>query len=239
PEAMVDFINEFLSAMIDIAMEEGGTVERFLGDAVMVIWGAPTAQPDHAERACRAALTMAERIRTISRQEAARMGVPISVRIGINSGSMIAGNIGANRRFNYTVLGDCVNLAARLEGVNKLYGTTILVGSATEAALDKDIERRFIDTVRVKGRGEPEQIYELLGRRGTVPGMRREAAERYGKAWKLYRAQRWDEAAALFDRCAEIDSDDDAARAMAQRCRRFEKQPPGDDWDGVFDIETK
>jgi adenylate cyclase len=236
PETVVEFINQFLSALINIGMDAGGTVERFLGDAVMIIWGAPTVQPDHANRACTAALRMIREIETIASTEATRLGAQIHARIGINSGSMTAGNIGANRRFNYTVLGDCVNLAARLEGLNKIYGSTAIIGEATARQLDSNVALRYLDTVTVKGRKRPEKIYELIGTAGEIDTARLQAVECYAEGIALYEDGDWTRAEACFTKGLGTDANDGPCAALRARCAEFAVKPPPADWNGVFEI---
>jgi adenylate cyclase len=235
PETMVSFINEFLSRLITIAMDTDGTVERFLGDAIMVIWGAPIEQPDHAQRAAAAALAMALEVAAISEQEMEHLGAPVTARIGINSGTMTAGNIGANRRFNYTVLGDSVNLAARLEELNKMYGTTILVGSATRALLGDGIVVRYLDKVRVRGRQQTEDIYELVGTRQDIGEAKLGALAAYAEGLDLYQQGNWAEAQARFRVGLAVDPDDGPCATMQARCRQYEQVNPLASWDGVFD----
>ena len=238
PETVINFVNNFLSELIDIAMETGGTVERFLGDAIMVIWGVPIEQDRHAELACVAAIDMTKAISSISERESEHLGMPISARIGINSGSMTAGNIGTNRRFNYTVLGDSVNLAARLEALNKLYGTTVLVGSTTVEALPDEILVREIDTVRVTGREHVETVYELLGRPDDLTAIRRAAVSAYAQGLARYRARDWTAAAAEFSAGLQADPDDGPCGTMRTRCEAYTKAPP-ENPDGVFRAELK
>jgi adenylate cyclase len=239
PEMVVDFINQFLSALIDIAMDKGGTVERFLGDAVMVIWGAPVEQEDHAQRACQAGVAMALEIARISAAESERIGAPVHARVGINSGSMTAGNIGANRRFNYTVLGDSVNLAARLEGINKIYQSTVIIGAATAAQLGDNFVLRYLDTVTVKGREQAEKIYELLGLNGEVPPEKLQAAEAYAEGMTAYQKRNWQKASDSFTKGLEADPADGPCAVLKARCTVFADNEPTADWNGVFDISVK
>jgi adenylate cyclase len=237
PELIVQFINEYLSELVDIAMNAGGTVERFLGDAVMVVWGAPLAQADHARRACDAALTMVDRIRAMSAAAEQRLGAPVSARIGVNSGTMIAGNIGGNRRFNYTVMGDAVNLAARLEAANKSYRTTILIGDATRELIGEDYLCRLVDRVRVKGRAQVSALWELVGRAQAVDSDLRYALATYAVALDQYRAGNFAEAIEGFARVADLRPDDGPAAALRSRCERLLRHPPAERWDGVVDLE--
>jgi len=239
PETVVEFINDFLSALIEIAMDNGGTVERFLGDAIMVIWGAPVAQTDHAQLACQTAVGMALEIQRISENESDRLGGPVRARIGINSGSMTAGNIGANRRFNYTVLGDCVNLAARLEGLNKIYRTTVIIGSETAVQLKSDFVLRYLDTVTVKGRVQPEKIFELLGFSGEVSEGKLKAADAYARGMTFYQQRIWAEASRCYAEGLSADSTDGPCAVLKARCDAYAADEPVAEWNGVFDIDTK
>jgi adenylate cyclase len=210
-----------------------------MGDALMAFWGAPRAQPDHALRACRAALDVLERLDALREGWRAR-GLPeVDVGIGINTGPMSVGFVGSQDRFyNYTVLGDAVNLAARLEGANREYGTRVLVGPATWAAVADRVVGREVDLVRVKGKREPVAIHEVLG---TVPAPRELAAfaERFGWGLSAYRAQRWDEAVARFAEVDALRGGDPCARRYVDRCEALRRAPPGPEWDGVFEMRTK
>jgi len=239
PEVVVSFINEFLSALIEIAMQHGGTVERFLGDAIMVIWGAPTDDADHAAHACAAAVDMANEIARIADLESQRLGAPVHARIGINSGSMTAGNIGGTKRFNYTVLGDSVNLAARLEGLNKVYKTTTIIGSETAAAISNAFVLRPLDKVTVKGRQQAEQIFELLGRSGSLAEQLQAAANAYALGLKHYQDGNWQSARDAFAMGLERRPDDGPCQTMLERCDDFLSSPPPETWSGVYDITSK
>lgn len=195
PEAMISFINDFLSAMIEIGMRNGGTVERFLGDAIMLIWGAPTAEPDHANLACQTALEMTAKIDSIADVSEQRYGFRVSARIGINSGSMTAGNIGGAERFCYTVLGDSVNLAARFEAANKNYGSRIIIGSDTRNMIDQCFHTRLIDITKVKGRTREEELFELSGLNNELSDEQIEASELFTNA--LRALQKGDKESAL------------------------------------------
>jgi len=239
PETVVGFINEFFSGLIGIAMDAEGTVERFLGDAFMVIWGAPTEQPDHAQRACVAAIAMGAEIQRISDTESDRLGARVHARIGINSGSMTAGNIGAAKRFNYTVLGDCVNLSARLEGLNKIYGTTLIIGNTTADQLDDSIVLRELDLVTVKGRETPERIFEVLGLQGQVDENKLAAARCYADGLNLYRQGHFNQAGEAFQSGLHADPTDGPCQVLAGRCEEYAQAPPAGDWSGVMDITVK
>jgi adenylate cyclase len=202
----------------------------------LAIFGAPIAQPDHAERACAAALAMRER-RAALREEWAKLGrPPLIARTGINSGLMLVGNLGSKYRFAYGVLGDHVNLGSRLEGLNKAYGTEILLGENTAQLVEKSFVLREIDLVRVVGREQPVRIYELLARAGTpLPVEQEKALSSYAAGLEAYRQQRWDEALGLFEESLLLWRGDGPSRIMVERCQSYQKRPPPEEWDGVFD----
>jgi adenylate cyclase len=191
------------------------------------------------EHACEAALAMIERLDALRARWRAR-GLPdVDIGVGINTGPMSVGFVGSQDRFyNYTVLGDAVNLAARLEGANREYGTRILVGPETAAAVSGRLVLRALDLVRVKGKREPVTVFELLGRAPAPPEL---AAflERFGCALSAYRAQRWAEAILRFGEADALRGGDPCARAWIARCEAMRRHPPGPEWDGVFDLETK
>jgi adenylate cyclase len=162
PEKLVSFINEYLSEMSEIIFKNNGTITRFIGDAILAIWGAPVRQDGHAERAVKCAMEMAHRLLELN-IEWKYKGLPeLKIRIGVNTGKMVVGNVGSKKHMDYTAMGDSVNLASRLEDINKVYSTSIIIGHATYELVNKIIECRRIDVVTVKGRGEPVEIYEPI-----------------------------------------------------------------------------
>ncbi len=234
PDALVGLLNECLGTIADIVLDEGGTVDKFIGDAVVAMWGAPVAADDHAEAACRAALRCQAALDALRERWVERGLPPLSVRIGLNSGMALVGNMGAARRFDYTMIGDAVNLAARLEEANGFYGTQILVGERTMALAGEAMVFREVDRVRPRGKMRPVRIGELLGRPGAVDAAVRARAEQYQVALRAYRTRRWGDArAALAPLVAERDG---PAMQLAERVERFELAPPSDDWDGVFNM---
>ena len=240
PHVLLELLNEYLTPMTDIIVSgHEGTLDKYMGDAIMAFWGAPRAQPDHALRACRAALAMAERLDSL-RPRWRERGLPdIDVGMGINTGPMSVGFVGSQDRFyNYTVLGDAVNLASRLEGANREYGTRILLGEQTCAQVGAALVTRPLDRVRVKGKRETVMIHELLCLAPASPGL---AAflEQFGWGLSAYQAQRWDEAVARFREADRLRGGDRPSQVYLARCQAVRQAPPGPEWDGVFEMKSK
>jgi len=240
PEMLVSSLADYFAAMSDAVAAQGGTVDKYIGDAVMAFWGAPHAVDEPALRACRAALKMMERIREMAARWEAQGKPRIDVRIGINSGLAIVGNIGSHARMNYTVMGDTVNLASRLEGLNKVYGTRILLGEATAAQVKDRMILRPLDFVAVKGKARANMVHELLGEPSSANGHVARAADLHRQALELYRGRSFEQAAARFDEvAAALGGDDAASRILAERCRRFLADPPPQQWDGSMAMKEK
>jgi adenylate cyclase len=240
PEALAELLNEYLGAMTDIIFRHAGLLDKYIGDAVMAFWGAPVAVSDHAARCCRAALDMRAALATLRARWKDR-GVPqFEIGIGIHTGDAVVGNFGSAQRFNYTAMGDSVNLASRLEGLNKTYGTHILVSESTHRAIGEEFVCREVDWVRVKGRQQPVAVYEPLGRRAEdADGRHRRLAEGFGAALAAYRAQAWDEALARLSALARLYPDDEAVGHFVGRCEAQRVEAPGRGWDGVYIAKTK
>ncbi|RKY61678.1 MAG: hypothetical protein DRP95_02550 [Candidatus Latescibacterota bacterium] len=235
PEELVAFLNEYLTEMTEVVLGHGGTVDKFEGDAIMAFFGAPLPLPDHPARAVRAALEMQYKMRML-REKWAREGKPqVRMRIGLNTGEVVVGNMGSHKKMDYTVMGDAVNLAARLEGVNKVYRTEILISYATYKAAG-DILAREIDTVRVKGKAQAVCIYEPLMNSApeTVQKVRV-----YEEGLRLYRERRWKEAIEAFEEVLRMYPEDGPASVLRERCMGFLHSPPPDDWDGVWELTQK
>jgi adenylate cyclase len=240
PRLLLELLNEYLTPMTDIIVSgHEGTLDKYIGDAIMAFWGAPKPQPDHALRACRAALAMVERLDRL-RPRWRERGLPdIDVGVGINTGPMSVGFVGSQDRFyNYTVLGDAVNLASRLEGANRQYGTRILLGDETRARAGDLVITRPLDRVRVKGKREPVTIHELLGLAPSGPGSAG-FLEQFGRGLRAYQAQRWEEAVAHFHEADRLRGGDGPSQVYLARCEAMRAAPPGPEWDGVFEMKTK
>jgi adenylate cyclase len=237
PENLILILNEYFSTMTDIILECKGTVDKYIGDAIMAFWGAPLPTVNHALKACQAALAMKKAIHPL--QETWReLGLPLlEARLGFHTGKAIVGNVGSRDRFNYTVMGDTVNLASRLEGVNKLYGTSILVSESTYQQAATTYLFREIDQVQVKGRLQPVTIYELLGRQEDqtqFPWL-----ETFAAALRSYRQRQWDLAAQLFREVLLHQPNDPPSLCFQRRLKHFQQQPPPLDWRGIYSLDSK
>ncbi len=240
PEELVGLLNEYLSTMTEIVFQHHGTLDKYEGDAIMAFWGAPIPQNDHALRACLAALHMQRAVQELRAEWHARRNITLNVRIGINSGEMVVGNLGAVGKFDYTVIGDSVNLASRLEGANKMYGTGILVSERTHELVKDRILAREIDLVAVKGRSEVLRVYELMyDRREMDIPVHEKRIEQFHQALGLYRKREWELARRMFEEIRTMHPYDRVAQLYIQRSAQYEQEPPPSDWNGVFVMETK
>ena len=238
PEQLADFLNEYLTPMTAIVLERDGTLDKYIGDAVMAMWNAPVDVGDHPARACAAALAMQRALGPLNQAWAARGKPTVQIGIGINTGPMSVGNMGSEARFDYTVLGDAVNLAARLEPLTKEYQVDILVGEATAAAA-KGYVFRELGRVRMKGKDQPARIFELCGKAGDPGVPECAAAAAWENALAAFHERRFDDAAARFASIATARPADGAARVLAERARDLAAAPPPPDWDGVYDQRSK
>ena len=241
-EVLTETLNFYFDQMSPLVFAEDGYLDKYIGDAIMGFWNAPLPQPDHAYRACRAALAMERREREIQ-PEMVRRGVDECLtRIGINTGPMVVGDMGSRDRFNYTVLGDSVNLGARLEGANKFYGSRILMAQATADLVRDRFLIRKLDVLQVKGKRQPMAVFELLGERGAMPADEPallDRAARYVAAWELYRRQRWDDAEAALRELLSKHPTDGPAASLLERLAELREDPPGADWNGVYVAKGK
>mgnify|MGYP001591694104 CR=1 FL=1 len=239
PQALVSLLNEYMTAMTHVVFKYDGVLDKYIGDAIMAFWNAPLDQADHARRACETALDMIQTLLGLQ-QNWARQGLPkLEVGIGINTGPMVVGNMGARDRLAYTVLGDTVNVASRLEGLSKEYATRMVIGEATRQTAGDLFAYRFLDVVAVKGRSEPLAVYEILGRKGELTPLLVERAQRYQTGIELYRTRRWAEAAVLFEEVHSAAPEDGPISLYLRRSRALVLNPPPADWDGVHVAQTK
>lgn len=228
-DAVANVINLYLNAMTRIIMAHEGTVDKFIGDAVMAFWGAPLADPEHALHAVQSAIAMQKAMRELQPQFQA-LGVDLlKLRIGINSGPAIVGNMGSDLRFDYTAIGDTVNIASRLEGANKAYGTNIMVADSTAKAVAERIPLRQVDRVRVKGKNVPVDVF--------TPCDDAPLAAATERAWAAYLARDWGNARARWQEIGKIAPDDSLSEVFAERIIAHESSPPPPDWDGSVALE--
>jgi adenylate cyclase len=233
PEALTALLNEYLSAMTDILQEEGGTVDKYVGDAIIAFWNAPLEQPDHAERAARAAVRCQEKLSELRPGFRKKIGKDLYMRIGLHTGFAVVGNMGSHSRFDYTVIGDAVNLSSRLEGINKQFGTFILSSEVLRKALPETFPTREISRIAVVGRKEPVRVFELF-------------------STKDFAAREWENAAfanaltafyegnisAALESFLSIEGTDPPAAAYVRKCRALMEHPP-ERWDGVWIMTEK
>jgi adenylate cyclase len=239
PEEVVTLLNHYLTAMTELILSSGGIIDKYEGDAIMAFWGAPVSQEDHAIRACLAALDNQSRIVEL-REEFTRMGLPpVHARIGINTGEMIIGNLGSTQRFDFTVIGDSVNLASRLEGAGKEYGTSIIISEETYRQAQNRVEVRELDLLQVKGKDQPIRIYELLARKGEIGETALRKRDLFAQGLGMYRNRQWADAMRLFENVLTLDAHDGPAGRFVERCQHFHKNPPGLDWSGVHRLLIK
>ena len=236
PAELVAFINEYLSAMTDIIESRGGYIDKYIGDSIVAVFGAPADDRDHASNAAHAALGCRARLEELNQGSAAFKGYKVAHRMGLNSGEALVGNIGSRRRFNYSVMSDAVNVASRLEGTNKYYGTTIVASEMTVALTGSKFAWRELDAVRVQGRSAPVKIYELLAEAGQETPQQVASIATYAEGLAHWRAREFDAAAACFQRAAEIDK---PSALFLGRANAFRSNPPGPEWDPVSTLEGK
>jgi adenylate cyclase len=238
PERLVQLLNEYFTEMTVVVRSTAGQVDKYIGDAVMAFWGAPVRTERHAHLACEAALKMRAVLLEKQPQWEKVYGHRLQFRAGINSGEVVVGDMGSDLKSNYTVMGEAVNLAARLEGANKAYGTFVLVGEATARLASDTYFFREVDRVRVKDEPAPTRLHELLGRQGELEPRTREWLALYEQALTAWHQRHFTEALAHFERCAS-QFEDPVSAVYARRCRGYLERPPPEDWDGVYSLEPR
>jgi adenylate cyclase len=239
PKELVELLNEFLTEMTEVILGYEGTVDKFEGDAIIAFFGAPNILQDHAARACQACIDMQKRLVELRAMWKAENRPELKMRIGLNTGSAVVGNMGSKNRMDYTMMGDMVNTAARLEGVNKVYGTYTMISDATYMSAKEEIFVREIDTVNVVGKGEPLTVYELLGYPREVDERVRSVMQHYLQGLGAYRERSWDSAIGHFSAALAVDPHDGPSQALLNRCKDFKVNPPDTDWDGAFTLTMK
>ena len=235
-DRIIPLLSRYFDSVSTQIQETGGTIDKFIGDAVMAFWGAPAPNPDHAVDCCRAALACQRAMAEAGLVD--DHGQPVKIRIGINSGDMLVGNIGSEVRLNYTVIGDAVNIASRLESTNKVYGSTIIIGPETRRLAGDRIVVRELDRLAVYGRAGGLQIYELLAMADEAGGAP-DWVKAYEAGLAAWRARDFTAAIAAFEKAKEIRNDDAASSVMIERCRQQIENPAAEDWDGTTVARTK
>jgi adenylate cyclase len=239
PEALVHLFTEYLTAMSDVIFKHEGTIDKYMGDAIMAFWGAPQRQDNHADLACRAALDMIVELDRLNAQWAAEGRSTLFMRIGINSGVMKVGNMGSSSRFDYTVMGDAVNVGARLEALNKQYGTRLITSGETLRRTETPLVTRFLDLVVAKGKTEPVDVYEVLTHGDALGAHTSAALEAYTAGVRAYQDRDWLRAAAHFQEALKLAPNDGPSDLYLQRCQELMEDPPPADWNGVFVMTHK
>jgi len=241
PEELVSLLNKYLSAMSDVVLAEKGTIDKYEGDAIIAFFGAPVDLPDHALRACVSAIKMrkieAELNKTIMEQKLSP--TPLLTRIGVNTGDMVAGNMGTSNKMNYTIMGNAVNLAARLEGVNKQYGTWILASEYTAKEAGDSLLYRKLDRVRVVGINEPVRLCELVDLADQASEQQKKLVKVFHEALDYFEKRDWKQADKGFQETLSIVPGDSPSAIYLERCERFLENPPEDKWDGVYNLTSK
>ena len=244
PQGLVKVMNHYLSAMSEPIRNNRGIIDKYIGDGIMAYWGPPFVdEADHARLACLAALEMIERIEKLREEIPELLGIRATpmeecdLRIGIATGEALVGSIGSSVMMSYTVMGDVVNLASRLEGANKAYGTRNLVSERTIAAVGISLEAREIDRIVVAGQTRFETVFEIVGRKADITPQQAALRDNYLEGLSTYRDRRWSDALAAFNASLEAMSGDGPAKALIGRIESFKAKPPPSDWDGSWHIE--
>ena len=236
---MVQLLNEYLTAMCDIISSHHGTIDKFEGDAIIAFWGAPLEMPNHATVACYATLEMQQRSVELRKMLREQNRPLLYTRMGLNSGPVVVGNMGSAERMDYTMMGDVVNLAARLEGANKFYKTFSMISGSTYELTKEDVDSRQLDIIRVVGKKEPVPVHELLARKNETSSEMSGVVEQYLKGLKLYNDRNFADAVKAFEKVLTIDPEDGPSMTYVKRCGMFIETPPEKDWDGVFTFTEK
>ncbi|MBI2429400.1 MAG: CHASE2 domain-containing protein [Ignavibacteriales bacterium] len=237
---LVQLLNEYLSSMTDIILKNDGTLDKYVGDAVMAVWGAPMELRNSALNACRAALQMQAAVRAIDAKWKDEGKPELIVRMGINTDYMVVGNVGGSKRFDYTVIGDAVNLGSRMEGANKTYNTRIMISERTQEMVKDEMICRELDLLVVKGKTKPIRVFELIAEKKDFKDEKKlQVIDVYSKGLELYRQRKFKEALQTFYDALQIDEDDGPSQLYFIRTDKYIKSPPPDDWNGVFELKTK
>ena len=239
PYTLGQILNEYLSSMTGCIFTYDGTLDKFIGDAIMAIYGAPVDLADHPLHGCLSALSMISSLEKLNGKWASEGKQTIKIGVGLNTGKMKVGNFGSRERFDYTVIGDDVNLASRLEGLTKTYGVDIIISASTYRSVKDKMFCRPLDAVMVKGSKKPLEIFELIGTKEGISAETEDKVQNFGEGLKLYYSRRWEEAQAFFVRFLDRFPNDGPAQIILERVRVYTKEPPPEHWDGVFSHDIK
>ena len=240
PAELVSQLNEYLTAMTNVILKHDGIIDKFEGDAIMAEFGVPVYFEGHQKAACLAALEMQQELKKLCKKWSQQNKPLFKTRIGINTGEVIVGNMGSETVFDYTVIGDHVNLGARLEGANKAYNTKIMVSNFTYKSVKEDFIFRPLDLIRVKGKTKPVQVYELIGTADTTyTDQFMEMLDLFNQGLIAYRLQQWDLAKEFFEQCLRLVPEDGPSKLYIDRCHFFSLNPPEPDWNGVWEFKVK
>jgi adenylate cyclase len=232
-------LNTYFDTMIPLVFAHGGTLDKLMGDAIMAFFGAPVAVTDHPEKGAATALAMVNQLKKLKMREDIEGLASLEIGIGLNTGEVTVGNLGSNDFMNYTIIGDAVNLASRLEGLNKTYGTTIILSEFLACRLNERFLLRDLDIVRVKGKKTAVTIYELVGWRHEASENTCQGLDIFAEGLKAYRRQDWDEAEQLFREVDRVLPEDGPSRIYLKRIDEMRLRPPGLQWDGISSFDHK
>ncbi|MBI3297741.1 MAG: adenylate/guanylate cyclase domain-containing protein [Elusimicrobia bacterium] len=240
PEALIQFLNTYLTALTDDILANNGVVDKYIGDCVMAFWNAPLEEPDHRRKACLAAVACVKTIERLNREyKDPTMPETPAVRIGLNSGEVVVGNTGSARKLAYTVLGDEVNLASRLEGANKFFGSTLMASEDTYNGARDAVEGRLLGSVRVVGKNEPIKVFELLAKKGELDAGWAKGLPLYHEGVALWETRKWEPAKALFDQVLVLVPGDKTTKHYLSTCEDYIAIEPPKEWEPVFNLTSK
>ncbi|MBW2617469.1 MAG: GAF domain-containing protein [Deltaproteobacteria bacterium] len=236
----VSMLNEYFTIMVDVIFNHGGILDKYIGDAIMAVFGAPFSSEEDSDRAVRAGVEMLRALHEFNQRRVAAGQDPIDIGIGVSTDIIVTGNIGSPKRMDYTVIGDGVNLASRLEGANKFYGTKLLISESCQSRLSGEYLSREIDLLRVKGKTRPVAVYEILDHyaKESFPCLE-DVLGRYNRGLELYRGREFSAAADEFEAALALNPDDTASNLYIERSRYFLSDPPSEDWDGIWVMKSK
>ncbi|MBT9311682.1 MASE1 domain-containing protein [Leptothoe kymatousa] len=240
PEEVVALLNRYFETMVDVIFDHRGTLDKFIGDAIMAVFGSPIPYEEHAQQAIAAAISMQQHLAIFNQQQQQQGLSTLQIGIGINSDDVITGNIGSSKRMEFTAIGDGVNLTSRIESATKLYGCAIIISENTYNLCQDTIWVRELDYVCVKGKRQPVRLYEVLGLQTTpLTDQQQQQLRLYAQGRSLYQQQKFDQAAEVFGTLLRHTPNDQATRLYIARCQQLQQHPPNDDWDGAWQLQEK